>query len=134
VIVDVELHDATRTLVAGTHGRSAFTLDLGAAVDAPVTVAGAGGAIRLSPPRPNPMRDGTTLAFSLPAAGRVTLAIHDVTGRRVRVLADGDLAAGRHEAAWDGRDDAGTAVATGVYFARLTAGGVTRSVKVQRLR
>jgi flagellar hook assembly protein FlgD len=46
-----------------------------------------------------------------------------VAGRRVRALLDGQRAAGLHQAAWDGRDDAGRAVASGVYFYRLQAAG-----------
>ena len=49
--------------------------------------------------------------------------VFDVAGRRVRSLVDGPLPAGRHEVAWDGRDQAGRAVASGTYFSRLCAGG-----------
>lgn len=134
VVVDIELHDASRTLVAGTHGRSAFTLDLGQAVDAPVVAALQDGGLRLMPPSPNPVRDRTTLAFALPAAATARLVLYDVNGRRVRTLVDGPRSAGRHTAEWDGRDDAGTAVAAGAYFARLTAGAEQRTTKVLRIR
>jgi flagellar hook assembly protein FlgD len=53
----------------------------------------------------------------------------------VRTLVDGPVSAGRHEVAWDGRDESATVVAAGVYFARLQApGGIVRTIKVQRLR
>ncbi|MGH2570556.1 MAG: WD40/YVTN/BNR-like repeat-containing protein, partial [bacterium] len=61
VVVDLELHDASRTLVAGTHGRSAFTLDLSGSVDAPIEVAARTG-LELSAPSPNPARGATRLA------------------------------------------------------------------------
>jgi len=70
---------------------------------------------------PNPFNPSTTLAFTLPAAGTVRLDVYDVTGRRVRRLLDGPAAAGRNEVVWDGRDDAGRALASGAYLARLTA-------------
>jgi len=133
VVVDLELHDATRTLVAGTHGRSAFTLDLSGPVDAPA-VAAAATTLELSAPTPNPSRAGTSLSFVLPSAGRAELVIRDVAGRRVRALLQGELPAGRHSRAWDGRDESGRPVAAGVYFAELRAGGATRSVKVTRTR
>jgi flagellar basal-body rod modification protein FlgD len=53
----------------------------------------------------------------------VRLTIHDVAGRRVRKLIDGTRSSGRHDVRWDGRDDAGQAVAAGVYLARVVAAG-----------
>ena len=50
------------------------------------------------------------------------LRIYDASGREVRTLVDGAQAAGRRSAVWDGRDDTGLPVASGVYYARLDAG------------
>jgi len=69
---------------------------------------------------PNPFNPQTTLRFGLPASGPVSLVIYDVNGRLVRTLVDGNRAAGMHEVVWDARDDAGRAVASGVYVYRLT--------------
>jgi hypothetical protein len=70
--------------------------------------------------RPNPFRDRTTLRFDLPVATRVDLAVYDVRGRLVRRAIDGQtMPAGRHGWVWDGRDDAGVSVGTGIYFYRL---------------
>lgn len=78
----------------------------------------------LHPCRPNPFNPSTTISYELPEPAVVRLTIHDVAGRRLRNLVDGhDLGRGRHEAVWDGRDDAGQAVAAGVYFYRLDAAG-----------
>ena len=79
---------------------------------------------------PNPFNPRTTLRFTLPAAGPVDLAVYDVQGRRVRRLVAGRLAAGRHAVSWDGRDDAGRAVPSGIYLARLRAGNARRSAKL----
>ncbi len=68
---------------------------------------------------PNPFNPSTTIVFELARAGRATLAIFDVSGRRLRVLLDGRQEAGRREVFWDGRNDGGRAMASGVYFARL---------------
>jgi len=84
---------------------------------------------------PNPFNPTTTVAFTVPAdAGRVTLAVHNVNGRAVRTLVDGDLAAGPHAIAWDGTDDGGRALASGVYFARLSGAGETRTTKMALLK
>ena len=79
---------------------------------------------------PNPFNPKTSIHFSLPAAGSATLSVFDVAGRRLAVLADGDFAAGDHEVVWDGRDAAGIAQGSGVYFARLEAasGSATRKM------
>ena len=72
---------------------------------------------------PNPFNPRTEVRFRLAADGPARLDVHDAAGRLVAVLADGAFAAGDHAAAWDGRDRAGRAAASGTYFARLTAGG-----------
>jgi len=79
---------------------------------------------------PNPFNPVTSLRFSIPEACEVILAIYDVNGRLVRTLVDGDRTAGMHEVVWDARDDAGRAVASGVYVYRLTAGA---DVAVRRM-
>jgi flagellar hook assembly protein FlgD len=62
------------------------------------------------------------MAFDVPRAGVVELSVHDLAGRRVRTLASGTLAAGRHTLAWDGADDGGRRVHPGVYLLRLADG------------
>jgi len=76
---------------------------------------------------PNPFNPRTTLRLELPAAGVATVAIHDAAGRLVRTLLAEGAAAGTRELVWDGRDDAGRAVAAGAYFAvaRTEAGRAT---------
>ncbi len=71
---------------------------------------------------PNPFNPQTTLAFALPQAQHVTLAIYGLAGTRVRTLVDEPRAAGGHTVIWNGRDDAGRVLATGTYFAKIDAG------------
>jgi hypothetical protein len=76
---------------------------------------------------PNPFNPSTTIEYRLPEAGpgggktRVSLVVYDVRGARVRVLVGGEQGAGKHVVEWDGRNDAGEAVGSGVYFYRLEA-------------
>jgi len=70
------------------------------------------------------------LAYALPSPTSVRLTVHDVTGRTVATLTDQVMAAGAHEVAWNGRDDAGSSVRPGVYFARLAAAGQETSRKL----
>ena len=72
---------------------------------------------------PNPFNPQTVISFDLAGPAPVELRIYDLAGRRVRSLLTGDaLAAGPHDAVWDGRTDAGGSVAAGVYLYVLRAG------------
>jgi hypothetical protein len=92
-------------------------------------------ALRLYPLRPNPVSESTTVCFDVPDhRGSVRLAIYNVRGQQVRTVIDGSLERGRHTRAWDCRDDSGQPLASGVYFARLTAGIWSDDQKVMVLR
>ncbi len=68
---------------------------------------------------PNPFNPATTIYYDLSETAQVTLIVYDALGRRVRTLASGTLPAGRHTAQWDGRNDAGAPVGSGVYLYRI---------------
>ncbi|MSS72259.1 MAG: T9SS type A sorting domain-containing protein [Candidatus Latescibacteria bacterium] len=76
----------------------------------------------------------TSIRFSVPEAGLVQLRIYDVAGRVVRMLMAGAQGAGRFQVAWDGTDEAGRRVASGVYFYRLEASGATLTRKMLLLK
>lgn len=84
--------------------------------------------------RPNPFNPNTALQFTLARTAPVTLDVLDVRGRLVRRLHAGTLAAGDHAILWDGRDDAGSPAATGVYLARLSGGGAQAIRKLVMVR
>lgn len=84
---------------------------------------------------PNPFNPSTTIACDLAAPSRISLQVFDASGRLVRVLAAGqDLPAGHHELTWNGRDEAGRAVAGGIYFYRLEAGGYRETRKMMLVK
>jgi hypothetical protein len=87
-------------------------------------------AFALLPNWPNPFNPKTRIAFTLGEAGPVDLTIHDISGRRLAVLVTGYHEAGRHELDWEGRDDRGHRLASGLYFAviRSTEGRQTRKM------
>jgi flagellar hook assembly protein FlgD len=66
--------------------------------------------------------------------GDADVAIFDVAGRRVRALAAGPVQAGPQSLAWDGRDGAGRAVPTGIYFVRVTVAGQSETAKIVLVR
>jgi uncharacterized delta-60 repeat protein len=92
----------------------------------PASLVGDGPGLRV---QPNPLVGSAIVGYSLSVAGAATVRLHDAAGRLVAVLADGLHAAGEHRVALS-RRTAGTALAEGVYFIRLQAGGAERSVKV----
>jgi hypothetical protein len=93
------------------------------------------GVNRLEQNYPNPFNPQTTIAFSIEARGRVTIAIYDVTGARVKTLLDETRAAGSYtDVRWDGTDAAGSPVASGVYFYRLEAGRFAQTHKMVLLK
>jgi exonuclease III len=90
--------------------------------------------LALGPARPNPTTGGATLVLALPEAADAVVEVVDVTGRVVRTVVRGPLAQGAHEIAWDGADDRGEAVASGVYFCRARVSEWTAARKVVLMR
>jgi hypothetical protein len=85
---------------------------------------------RIEPAAPNPFATSTRVRFSVPRAGETRVAVYDAAGRRVAVLEDRSLAAGAWETAWDGRDERGLPLPTGLYLVRLNGEGFAASRKV----
>ena len=121
-VFDLYLHTGSRTLFAGTHGRSMWSLNLN---EMPTAVGAAAQVTRLalSAPSPNPSRGDVSFTLGLPADARVQVSVFDAQGRRVRSIHEGPLAAGRHAFRWDGRDAGGRLARAGVYFVRADAPG-----------
>jgi len=95
----------------------------------------AGGA-ELMQNRPNPFNPQTEIAYRLgsPEAVRTALKIYDATGRLVRILVDAEQPAGEYRAAWDGTDERGHRVASGVFFYVLTSGEERQTRKMVVLK
>ena len=84
---------------------------------------------------PNPFNPRTTLKFEMARAGRVELGVYDLQGRRVRVLVSDILPAGHHEVMWDGLDNQGRILSSGLYFARaVMPDGVSAARKLTLVR
>jgi hypothetical protein len=91
-------------------------------------------AFRLESVTPNPMSGDGRFAFAIPAPGPVRLAVYDLRGRLVRTLEDEIRPAGRYTMFFDGRDQDGSSLASGVYFIRLEAGGNVATNRVTIVR
>ncbi len=88
----------------------------------------------LGDPFPTPFNAEVTIPFTVATAGSVRLAVYNLMGQQVRVLADGWLDAGAHHVRWDGRTAAGAEVSSGVYWAVLQTGDGVQTAKVVLIR
>lgn len=79
---------------------------------------------------PNPFTTRTTIRFALREGRHTGVRIFDASGRLVRTLSDDDYPPGTHEVTWDGRDDTGSRVASGLYFSQVHAGDVVETRRV----
>ncbi len=131
-VFDIKIHQPTRTLVAGTHGRSMHSIDLNDVTGIPDD--GEVQSVVSLSNHPNPFRSSTTVAFTLERPADVLLAIYDIAGHRVRTLESGRRTAGDHELSWDGRNETGRDVANGIYFMKLEAGDQVAVSKVNVLK
>ncbi len=83
---------------------------------------------------PNPFNPSVRISFATPVRGAVEATVYDAAGRFVATLASGVRAAGPHQIEWNGRDRAGRASASGVYFLRLRAGALEETIKLVLVR
>ena len=84
--------------------------------------------------RPNPFDPETTVRYTVAVRSHVSIVVYDVRGKPVATLVNSVQSAGAHTVAWDGRDERGNPVGSGVYFARLTSPAGTRSYKMTLLK
>ncbi len=83
---------------------------------------------------PNPFNPETTIEFSLGSADRAELNIYNIKGQKVKSLVSGELSQGTHRIVWNGRDDSGQTVGSGIYFVRMQAGNYTETKKITLIK
>ena len=88
----------------------------------------------LWPNAPNPFQQSTNIGFDLAIPSRVTLTIYNVLGKKIRVLTDKIYGPGKHNHIWNGRDDGGTILPSGVYLYQMTVGDIKQNGKMLLLR
>ena len=120
----------TRTGVAANQAITMNEVNTAVADNAPVA-----GSARLHRNVPNPFNPATTISFTLPSPRTVDLRVYDIGGRLVRTLVDGESGSGGvNSVVWDGGDNDGRPVASGVYFYRIETGPYTESRKMVLIR
>jgi len=83
---------------------------------------------------PNPFNPETKIRFNIPEASRVVLKIYNILGQEVRTMVNGQMPAGYHNLIWDGRNNAGVRVASGVYIYRIKSGKFTAVKKMVMIK
>lgn len=84
---------------------------------------------------PNPFNAGTTITFSLPQAGHVSLVVYNTHGQRVATLiSEQELAAGHHKIVWNGKNEHAEEIASGIYLCRLVAGLEHKLIRLVMLK
>jgi FlgD Ig-like domain len=134
--VDFLYEKPGEVLSAGDYDAVYRVLATGIVVDqATAAPAGVGAADGTLDAFPNPFADGTGLRLQVMREANAKVQVFDAAGRLVRTLLPADrLPPGRYTIRWNGRNDAGTPVAGGVYFARASIDGAVRTEKMVRLR
>lgn len=79
---------------------------------------------------PNPFNPETTIKYSVPRSGNVSLKIYDSLGKLVKLLVDETKTSGIHEINWNGKNDLGMNVSSGIYFCKMTSHGINKSIKM----
>ena len=88
----------------------------------------------LAPNAPNPFNPSTKIRFELARPGHATLRIYSPAGRLIRTVVNGNLTAGPHWVSWNGQDDAGRLVSSGIYLYELVAGDRRQTRKMSLLK
>jgi hypothetical protein len=83
---------------------------------------------------PNPFNPVSTIRYNLPQASYVSLTVYNILGRDVAKLVDSDMEPGYHQAQWDGRNNQGMEVPSGIYIARMVTPGYSQSIKMVLLK
>jgi hypothetical protein len=122
-----------RVSIAAVEGRNNLNQQITVTVLNPLAVENAVTATDLQPVIPNPARRAM-LNYSLASRGAVDLSIYSVDGRRVKTVAHGVQEAGRYQIAWDGTNESGATMRSGVYFVRLETPSLRRTRVINLVR
>jgi len=131
---DLEFSADGDYLYAGTEGEGVYRLDGAGTGVSDDDSTWPDSAVHLHQSRANPFEGTAVIAFTLQTPANASVKVFNASGRLVRALLDEPRGAGEHSVIWDGRDDAGRSVASGVYFYRLEAGSSTETRRMVLVR
>ena len=88
----------------------------------------------INKPAPNPFSRSLAISYQIPEVMSVKIAVYNISGQRIKILADEWMAPGYYKATWDGRDETGRNISTGIYFVRIIAGNNTLTQKILKIK
>lgn len=126
-VYDMKIHETDHFLVMGTHGRSMYKMDLSFITNLePVDNSGIAGNYTLKQNYPNPFNPLTHIDFSIPKAQQVKIVVYNSLGQIIKQVVNKQFKAGNHTVNWDGSNQMGNKVASGIYYYALE----TRSQRI----
>jgi hypothetical protein len=126
--------DSDGTIFLANDGKGLFSYNYSSPVKVENQSSSIPAQYSLSQNYPNPFNPTTTIGYSLPCNGFVEIEIFDLLGRKVRTLVTGRHSAGNFHVSWDGLDNNGNIVSSGVYFYSMTSAGFAEKHKLLLLR
>ncbi|GJQ62974.1 MAG: hypothetical protein SCALA702_20270 [Melioribacteraceae bacterium] len=133
-VYDLKIHPTENFLVAGTHGRSMYTLDLNQIVSVKDQNELIADKYKLSQNYPNPFNPTTSITYYLPEASNVNISVYNMNGELVSELVNSSKPEGYHDISWDATNSSGLKVASGAYIYKLRAGNVLKTRKMMFLK
>ncbi|HAY34599.1 MAG TPA: FlgD immunoglobulin-like domain containing protein [Ignavibacteria bacterium] len=134
-VYDFKIHPTAYYLVAGTHGRSMYKIDLTLVVGINSSGENIPENFTLEQNYPNPFNPVTTIKYTIPEKGNVSLNIYDVSGKLVRSLLSSEQNPGSYSLVWNGTDNINSNVSSGIYFYTLNLdGNISKTKKMILIR
>jgi hypothetical protein len=141
ITVDVDRYGYGRSQRTISIGSSTFTangIDYTLSPSSPTSVrpgsTSVPSAFSLNQNYPNPFNPSTTISFNLPVNSRVSLTVYNLLGQEITTILNGEIAAGTRDVVWNGKDNSGLTVASGLYFYRLRATPVAGGQEFSQMR
>lgn len=130
VVMDLVFHQPTRMLVAATHGRSMFKIDVSDLLEINLNPVSSPKDFALISTYPNPFNSEITIKFNLNKSHSVKVAIFDILGRQIKILNNKNLSPAEYLVKWDGKDNNNNIVASGTYLVQIKTGNhqVTKAI------
>lgn len=116
-VFDINYHQPTKKLAAGTHGRSMYEIDISTLIAVENITSKTAKEYKLHQNYPNPFNPSTKVKFEIPKSGNVKLSIYDINGRLVTELLNKNLSIGQYEIEWNASGNS-----SGIYFCRIESG------------
>ena len=130
IVKELEIHYGVQKLRAATFGRGLWESPLDSTVGVDPISSNIPEKFSLYQNYPNPFNPNTTIRYDIVNSTHVSLFVYDITGKLVRTIVNEVQATGERAIVWDGRNDNGETMGSGIYFYELTAGELKETKKM----